>query len=182
VLLDLGEANNKTTGNWNNLTAQTAGFKATNPSQGTSLIDTAGVVRTGVEFVMVNDGQNGASLPVGTQGSGIALGDYPVTAVKDYFTIGAGGDNLYESEFTGLPAGSYTLRLFASRTGTSDKREGLYSINNGTPVLYESANNTANILTFNNVVPVAGKINLKIQVNAGSNFAHLGVLDLTRNS
>lgn len=182
ILVDPGESNNKTTGNWNNITEQTPGKKANNPSLGFSLIDTAGTVRTGIEYVMVNSGQNSASIPVGTGGAQIPVGDYPLSAVKDYFVISNTGDNLHESEFAGLPDGLYDLGIFASRGNVGEKREGLYSINNGSPVLYEAANNTSNILWFRGIRPVAGKINIKIQANAGSDVAYLNVLDLTRIS
>jgi hypothetical protein len=189
MLLDLGEANNKTfVGGWNNMTVQTPGSKAFNSSGGTSLTSIEGTSLGSVQFEMVNSGQNGYSVPVGTQGANVAVGDYPASAVLDYFVFASGEDNLFEAKITGLPAGSYTLKLFGCRNGVNDKREGLYSVNNGTPVVYESANTTTRVLTFNNVAPViasgatTGEINIKIQVNTGSTYAYLNIVDLTRNS
>ena len=165
-LIDFGSTSYRTpTTGWNNITAPTTGSV-------TNLVESIGEAST-LSLTIVDDPSDGYAAS-NTSGYKQILLDYPITALQDsHFGYGTGGTyRLY-----GLDNGrNYSLRFFGCRTGVTDSRKAMFTINGQQQVL-ETTNNTQTIV-FNNIVPTSGSITIDFDVANGSDFAYLNVLDI----
>jgi hypothetical protein len=129
----------------------------------------------------------------GTNGVGVAANalGWPATVSMD--TLWAGSFSGHSAalaapaqlELRDLPVGSYTLEVFASRTGKDGNmdRLGRYTVGGGTWKDLDAADNTSQKAVFaNQTVDSGGKLILDVAVSpAGTaRFAYLGALVLTR--
>ena len=128
----------------------------------------------------------------GTQTGGAARNDLglPTDVARDSLWVGSTGGReealtrTATVTFNGLDAGSYRLRLFASRAGDDGarRRMGAYTVGASTLEL-DASDNVARTLVFEDVRPDAsGQLRLEIRVSptGSSRFAYLGVLWLER--
>jgi len=192
VLVDFGSVTLQTTGQpevWNNI-------HPGNMTTPLPLVNTAGEA-TGVTLTISaaqrfnNANTSGTISPA--SGSPLALRGYPPTATQDSLF---GNDVWFEGgvfpvavvTLSGLtPGASYTLILTASRMGVTDIRTTDYVVSGETTtaVTLDVANNDANILVINGMMPTAGGA-LTITVDKGESnnnaygFYYLGVLELER--
>ena len=179
IMLDLGDPALAAPGAWSSLSDASGG---TLRELGDDLGDaTRTSARVHDAFTGFNP--NGSTQPVP---------GYPVEATQDTFWTGSFGghvDALAESggiTFEGLdPSATYTLTLFASRTGDDNgngrlTRYAVYGVNRD----LEVSDNTTDTVTFSGVRPdSSGALELDVTVSpAGtSRFAYLGAAVLTRD-
>jgi lysophospholipase L1-like esterase len=168
-LIDFGSTTYRTTTiGWNNITAPTTGSV-------TSLVESNGAAST-VSLQIVNDPSDGYGAS-STAGYKQTLLDYPLTAVQDsHYGYQTGGAYRVNGLDNGM---NYSLRFFGCRTGVTDSRKAVFTIN-GQQQILETTNNTQTIV-FNNIVPISGSITIDFNVASGSDYAYLNVLDIVEN-
>ncbi len=159
---------------WNNLT---------DPAGGIAQLVTVQNSPSQASLVMVRR-FNGANLNGAT--SGVA---FPIDATRDSFfgntELFGGFSNIFPCfKITGLdPSQEYDLLFYASRTGVSDNRETLYTVEGtktNTAVL-NAANNLTNTATLTGLAPSSsGEITISLSPgprnNNTSHFTYLGIL------
>ena len=166
-LLDFGSTTYPTNlVGWNNITLPTTGSV-------TNLVETSGSASS-VSLQIVNDPSDGYSNST-TSGYKSALLDYPMTACQDgHFGYATGGTYKINGLNNSM---NYALRFFGSRTGVTDSRKSVFTIN-GQSKLLETANNTSQTILFTNIVPTQGSITIEFTVGVGSDYAYINVLDI----
>jgi len=166
-LIDFGSTTYPTTAaGWNNITLPTTGSV-------TNLVENSGSAST-VSLQIVNDPSDGYQNATAS-GYKSTLLDYPMTACQDgHFGYATGGTY----KINGLNnAMNYSLRFFGSRTGVTDSRKSVFTINGQSKIL-ETSNNTSQTVLFINIVPTNGSIIIDFTVGVGSNYAYINVLDV----
>lgn len=177
-LLDLGVSNYPSSTGWNNLAIGSTGAGIA------ALRDAAGNPST-VSF-QITDGfwqaTKGSANKDGTTSSTL----YPAPATRDSFFIGTlsgSTDNQAAVRLGGLNnAALYNVTLYASRM-TSDAisdRTTIYTIN-GTSKNLQVRNNINDKVTFTNVKPVSGIIDIMVTKPTSSIFGYLGIIDVLEN-
>jgi hypothetical protein len=171
ILVDFGTSAYVTTGNWNNMTAPT----------------TLGVA---IPNAILSDGSGSSDISIavynkfvssGTAGKTTNTVGFNTLATRDYFytKIGDSGEitlsNLNSS-------GTYTARIFASRTGTDSPYGRLSKYSSGAQsVTLNDADNTSRIAELTGLVPDAnGRISIHVDVAGTSRNAHISALELKR--
>jgi lysophospholipase L1-like esterase len=168
-LIDFGSTTYRTTSTgWNNITAPTTGSV-------TNLVESGGST-SAVSLQIVDDPSDGYAAS-NTSGYKQPLLDYPITATQDsHFGYQTGGTYRLNGLNNGM---NYSLRFFGCRTGVTDSRKAVFTIN-GQQQIQETTNNTQTIV-FDNIVPTSGSITIDFDVASGSDYAYLNVLDIVEN-
>ncbi|WFB36314.1 PEP-CTERM sorting domain-containing protein [Kiritimatiellota bacterium B12222] len=179
--VDFGAANNTTTGNWNNITANQTGQYIW-PSQSiTGLVDANGLQTGGINLEAVatgtiaNNNDGGSLSPYSTS--------YPLSANQDFIYFDSG--DLMTITLSNLNNTlTYDLKLFSSRDA-SGSRITQYDLTTGTIAgstqrLLEAVDNKGNTVTFASITPdINNEIAFTVQRQSGSSYGYINVLEIT---
>jgi hypothetical protein len=183
ILFDFGSAFNQTSGNYNNVYTNNAVLQT--PTL-TNLVDSTGA-STGINLSV-----SGFNATYNTNGIGGVVSPFPDTATSDSLFGNTGTFSTTINPeitliFTNVSQDfTYNFSIFASRTGVSDVRTGLYSIeglNSGFDVL-DASNNTENFAVITGIQATAeGMITMTITKDVsntnGTGFFYIGAMEIT---
>lgn len=180
ALIDVGQSGTQTTSPttggiyWNNMATLSTTTAA-------NLIDTSGD-DTGWDWAITNSWFG--SSPANNGGETV----YVESATTDFLFIDRNyGDQMFQMELTGLDdtgATSYSFNFFISSSRTAPEEfisnYTVTGLGTGSTASLEAIGNTSNIATISGVLADAtGKIVIDVGLNPGSNFAGIGVLEIT---
>jgi hypothetical protein len=149
---------------WNNISNHLSGVHVV------GAVDTAGRV-TSVNYNAVTQWSFGVNSGVDVEGI------YGSKAQKDSFFL-ASGVTSTAIDIEGLPTSElYSFRFFGSRDSSAPRQIDITI--NGTTKTLEAAGNVSDTVVFSGVVPdSSNKVRIDCQINAGSGFAYLGVIEI----
>jgi hypothetical protein len=172
ILVDFGTTTYATTtGSWNNVTDSTT----------TGMAIPNAVLSDGSGFSDISLAVSNRFTGSGTAGKTTNTVGFNALATRDYFytRIGDSGEITLSNLTSG---GTYTARIFASRTGTDSPYGRLSKYSSGAQsVTLNDADNTSRIAELTGLVPDAnGRISIHVDVAGTSRNGHISALELKR--
>lgn len=179
LLIDFGLSNQQTSGNWNNVAAN-SGYRFTDAETLLleNMIDDAGAATT-IDFYLVGLSPNASSGPGGTDYNVATNTSYPLSATRDLYFINTGLSVASATfELRGLtPNGVYDLTFFAG-VAIAGRMDTNWDVD-GSLVTLDPENNLDSVTLGNAIANGSGVITIDWYTSAANSAAYWNTFQIT---